>query len=79
MSAFTSLVIGLIGGILLGLALQILRPNTDSSRVESYRALVASYQGKAVAQGGQLRECTDRLATLRELSVFDALAGEVKP
>lgn len=77
MSAFTSLVIGLIVGILGGLAIPAFRPNTDSARVETYRSLVASYQTAGAEQGRLLRECADRLATLKKLSVFDALAGEV--
>ena len=80
MSALTSLAVGLVGGVLLGLAMPALRPNTDAERLAATRELVTSYQRTVAQQTGQLSECTDRLAQLKQLSVFDALAGgAVKP
>lgn len=75
MSALTSLAVGLVAGFLVGLSIPALRPNTDAEHLSAARELVTSYQRTIAQQTGQLSECTERLATLKQLSVFDALAG----
>lgn len=80
MSRLTNSAVFLVAGLLVGLWITALRPNTDAEHLAAARDLVTSYQRQIAQQTGQLSECTDRLAALKRLSVFDALAGgAVKP
>ncbi len=81
MSALTSLAVGLVAGVLVGLAIPAFRPHDPitQERVDLAADLLSDCTRRMVAYAGEVRDCREEAAAARKAGdVIDALAGAAR-